>query len=186
MSRRADTFKVVSRSRRPPDPYRSSTEEHAFNDDAVSPLEVRIAETLWRWKFASESERNAIVADANLLPMIEHWFPFADIPLTRKLGTWCDGISTLEIASPSRLSFLLAGVGWFPTYLAPFELEFHFPRSRDTHAHCIILRLGFRGRLFNANDRHVPTTRDDAAAFARRPQRNQDWAVAVELTPNGG
>jgi len=141
---------------------------------------------LWRWKFAAPTERDAIVADTKLALMLEFWFPLADIPLTRKLGTWCDGITTLDISSNSHCSFSLAGVGYFPTYLAPFELEFHFANRRDIDPSSIVLRLGFRNGLMPANATGDPSTKNDAAAFANRPQRNSDWAVAVELTPNGG
>ena len=160
-------------------------EESKFNDNAITSLETRIAQTLWRWKDAAVPKRDTIVVNDKLGLMLEHWFPFGDIPMTRKLGTWCDGISSLEVSSSSRLSFLLAGVGWFPTYLAPFEVEFHFPQRFDTTTISIVLRLGFRDRLFAANFHGTPSANDDVTAFASRPRNNRDWALAVELTETG-
>lgn len=163
-------------------------EEIAFNDHphpTERTLEQNITATLWRWKFAAPTERDAIVADSEFPLMLEFWFPLDDIPLTRKLGTWCDGITTLEITSNSRCSFSIAGIGYFPTYLAPFELEFHFAKRRDIDPISIVLRLGFRDGLMPANREGPLRMWKEVVALSKRPQRNSDWAVAVELTSNG-
>ena len=67
-----------------------------------------------------------------LASIIEFWFPFSDIELTRKHNIWCDGIPLLKIESLGRVSFRVAGVGYFPIYFAPFELDFLFRNRRDT------------------------------------------------------
>ena len=114
--------------------------------------------------------------------MLEYWFPLADIPRTRELGTWCDGVTELEIISNARRIFLVNGVGWFPHFLAPFQLEFHFLRRRETCPERILLRLGFRNELVAANA-CVSSQRLRRWQLSKRPRRNQDWEVAVELTP---
>ena len=51
--------------------------------------------------------------------MLDFWFPFSDIELTRKLGIWCDGVPILEIKPLDRVSFQITGVGHFPHDFAP-------------------------------------------------------------------
>ena len=113
--------------------------------------------------------------------MLEFWMPFSKIEVTRKLGTWCDGIVLLTVADIHRTAFLLTGVDYFPNDLSPFELEFHFRNRRDFVTTAIRFRFGMldhNGGLYTC-EMHSNVE----AILAQRPQNLQDWAVAVELTP---
>jgi len=137
---------------------------------------------LWNWKFADKRDRDEITCStSNLLTFIEFYLPFDQIGYTRKLGIWCDGILQLSIDQLDRCGFLIAGVGYFPNQLAPFELEFHFANRRDLAPQRIILRfaeLGHKDEIrWHENEKNAEII------FSQRPSLSKDWAVAVELTP---
>ena len=58
--------------------------------------------------------------------MFEFWFPFSEIEFTRKRKIWCDGVLHLEVQELNPVSFLIAGIGYFPRSISPFEIEFSF------------------------------------------------------------
>ena len=128
---------------------------------------------LWEWRFALPSEREQLIQDTKLALIIEFWFPFTLIEHTRKQGAWCDGIVLLNVTDLQRTAFMVGGVGYFPQKLAPFELEFHYQNRRDLLTTKIALRLGNSSLSNKAPD----------TIYDRRPRGNQQWPVAVELTP---
>jgi hypothetical protein len=122
------------------------------------------------------------LAETKFRSCLEFWFPFSDIEFTRKLGVWCDGVALLEIKSLDRVSFAIAGVGYFPIDFAPFELEFYFNKRRDLVPRSIVLRFGLLdpyGYL-----RLIGHHKHPSHIMGMRPTTNSDWAVAVELTGN--
>lgn len=158
--------------RRDPFPDNEST-------DQVS-LDTKISAVLWRWRFADPTEQGQVIADSDLAAMLEYWFPFSEIPFTRQLGTWCDGIPLLTVSLINRTTFLIIGIGYFPYEFSPFELWFHFPHRRSLQPRMIELRFGIldgEGNLLSYS-----TSRDPSEVLAKRPVSLQQWAVAVELT----
>ena len=113
--------------------------------------------------------------------MLEYWFPFSEIETPRRLGTWCDGIPLLTVADLSRTAFALAGVGYFPHELSPFELDFHYLRRRDMHTTRIEFRFGMRDA--DGGLRTFATNKPPDAILMQRPRDLRQWAVAVELSP---
>ena len=68
--------------------------EHPFatsDRNAKDSIEARISDVLWQWRFADLADRDRITTDSRLALLLEFWFPFDEITLTRGLGTWCDG-----------------------------------------------------------------------------------------------
>ncbi len=109
--------------------------------------------------------------------MLEYWIPFSKIEYTHSLGIWCDGIPLLTVASIHRTAFLVVGVGYFPDALSPFELEFHYKHRRDLYTTKVVFRFGIAsGRSFSRHE-------DPNIILMHRPRVDQQWAVAVELTP---
>lgn len=143
-------------------------------------LETQIATVLWRWKFAEHVERDFILSDSKFGSMLEFWFPFSEIEFTRKRGIWCDGVPLLEIKELNRVSFLIAGVGYFPHDFTPFELEFHFNSRRELRSDSIILRFGLLDH--NGDLRLIGHHKHPSHIMTLRPKTNSEWAVAVELT----
>jgi hypothetical protein len=125
---------VVMPQRRDPFPDNNIT-DHAS-------LDTKISAALWRWRFADPTEQEKVIADSDLAAMLEYWFPFSDIPFTRQLGTWCDGIPLLTVSLVKRTIFLVTGVGYFPDQFWPFEICFHFPHRRSLQPRMIELRFG--------------------------------------------
>jgi hypothetical protein len=95
-------------------------------------------------------------------------------------GWWSDGVFRLEIQETSRDQFKLLGVTWIDSAgTTPFEFDVELsPTDQDQLARTI-----FRIGTLDADG--YPTFFDQYAigAIEMRPQRNRDWAVAVELTP---
>ena len=120
-----------------------------------------------------------MLAESDLKILIEFWFPFSEIEYTRQRGTWCDGISLLQITAIDRTTIQIAGVGCFPHDYAPFEIDFHFSNRRDAVPRSMILRLGSIAHESHQSGRH---NRNPHTILASRPSMNADWAVAVELT----
>ena len=136
---------------------------------------------LWQWRFAALTVRDRIVADADLASLLEFWFPFEEIALTRRLGTWCDGIPILRLQDFNRTAFVMAGVGYFPNDFSPFELEFHYNKRRDRLTSRIVLRFGISNHEGGLKTFACSTAPEQV--LARSPRQVRDWAVAVELTP---
>jgi hypothetical protein len=128
---------------------------------------------------AESAVRNSITSDPELASLLEYWFPFSDIEFTRKRGIWCDGILFVEITEINRTSFCVAGVGYFPQDIGPFEIEFYFKNRRDPNPRSTVLRFGLPdrdGELRRLGHKHP------AYIMGLRPKTNSEWAVAVELT----
>jgi len=145
------------------------------------PLEARISEILWRWRFTDRGSREQLLSDSELPSLLEYWFPFHEIPYTRKLGTWCDGIALLTVKDLSRTAFTVYGAGYFPYAFSPFSLDFHYRNRRDLLTTRIVLRFGFAGR-----DGGLHTFRNNVSyreVLSKWPRDIHEWAVAVELTP---
>ena len=113
--------------------------------------------------------------------MLEFWMPFSEIEFTRKLGTWCDGIPLLHVADLNRTAFTIAGVGYFPHELSPFELGFYYKNRRDLATTKITFLFGMHDGAGHL--RTFATTKDPNTILSQRPTDVRDWAVAVELTP---
>ena len=113
------------------------------NSPQSNNIESQIASVLWEWKFAEPDRRDAIIKESRLSLMIQFWFPFSLIEVTKRLGTWCDGIPLLVVDQTDRVTFSVSGVGEFPTESAAFETEWHFKNRRDLVPASIILRLGY-------------------------------------------
>ena len=144
-------------------------------------LESRISAALWDWRFTDTANREQVIADSDLALMFEFWMPFSEIEYTRKLGTWCDGIPLLHVSNRNRTAFNVTGVGYFPDEFAPFEHEFHFANRRDLVTTKIIFKWGMLDG--HSHLRTFGTSKDPSTVYAQRPQLVQQWAVAVELTP---
>jgi hypothetical protein len=157
-------------------------ESNKINRDS---LEVQTVRELWRWAFAGDDVRREIEDPrSELAGCLEfylcHLLDF--VPAARSLGWWCDGVLSLSIARPSRLSIRVAGTAYLDSCgVGPFELEFHFARRRGVQPTRIMLRCGHRDQLETTAWR---TKLKNAAAIVRaRPPRDDEWAIAVEFTP---
>ncbi|GAB4162315.1 MAG: hypothetical protein Tsb009_39340 [Planctomycetaceae bacterium] len=149
--------------------------------DSTTTIESRIATALWDWRFANAADREKLIADSQLASMLEYWMPFSQIEFTRKLDIWCDGIPLLQVADLNRTAFTITGVGYFPHDFSPFKLEFYFKNRRDLAT----LRITFRFGILDDNGqlRTFEMNKDPNLVISKLPVRIQDWAVAVELTP---
>ncbi len=121
---------------------------------------------------------DAIISSSDLATQIEFWFPFSEIELTRRLGTWCDGIPLLHVRETNRLTFSISGVGFFPHQLAPFETEWNFQHRRDAVPKTVILRLG---HVHHEKQQSSLKNKHPDCLYRSRPKKNSDWMVAVEL-----
>ncbi|MDX1943926.1 MAG: hypothetical protein SFU86_00860 [Pirellulaceae bacterium] len=89
----------------------------------------------------------------------------------------------LEIHETAAESFQLLRVTWIGCLgLTPFEIDIELNPTDDQCFSKTVFRIGMldeRGipRLSDCREKSV------AKLLAMRPQRNQDWAMAVELTP---
>jgi hypothetical protein len=148
------------------------------------PLETRIASELWQWAFLSPGERREVTANGSgLCVMVEFYLSgvFQLVEFTRSRGIWCDGVFELSIRQIGRRAFVIAGIAYGPSRLAPFEIEFYFDRRRSEQPVRAIVRFG---ACEKDGEIHWHTNRNRAAAIlAKRPKCDQEWAVAVELTP---
>ena len=121
--------------------------------------------------------------------------PLSEIEFTRNLNLWCDGIPFIQIQDIHRTAFTIGGVGYFPHQLSPFEVGFHFNRRRDLDPSRITLKFGIldrSGPFFVVRSpctkvsigqvRTFPMNKDPGVVFSHRPQRLEDWAVAVEFS----
>ena len=145
------------------------------------PIEARISDVLWQWRFAALADRERIVADSDLASLLEFWFPFEEITLTRRLGTWCDGIPLLKLEDIHRTAIKILGVGYFPNDFSPFELEFHYNSRRDPLTSRIVLRFGISNHDGGLKTFACSTSPEQV--LAQSPRHVRDWAIAVELTP---
>ena len=121
-----------------------------------------------------------MISDSCLALVLEYWFPFDEIPLTRSLGIWCDGIPLVTVSDLSRNVFALAGVGYFPYDLSPFELDFHYENRRDLLTVKIALRFGIDD---GGSLRTFRSSVSPEKVLSHRPREIRGWAVAVEFTP---
>lgn len=146
-------------------------------------LEASIASELWRWAFATPNERAGITAPQSSLSVKLEFYlcdVFDLIVLTRSRGIWCDGVVELSIVRIGRLAFRVVGAGYFPGNLSAFEIEFHFAQHRS----CLVRRIIFRfGLARHGGGIREPREKDVARIVANRPTRDEEWAVAVEITP---
>jgi len=99
------------------------------------------------------------------------------------LSDWSsDGVIHLEINQITLESFKLLGVTWIDCWgVAPFEIDVELYPLDDICFAKTIFRLGTlddQGRP-NLFDRDTHPVR----VLEKRPRHNQDWAMAVELTP---
>jgi hypothetical protein len=155
--------------------------QHQMQTD---PLEKRIASELWKWAFLSPGERREVTANgSDLCVMIEFYLSgiFQQFAFTRSRGIWCDGVVELSIRQMNRRAFVIVGIAFAPSQLAPFEIEFHFTRRRDKEPLRAIVRFG--GCEDDGEVHWHSNLKNAAATLAKRPKCDRDWAVAVELTP---
>jgi hypothetical protein len=95
---------------------------------------------------------------------------------------WSDGVIYLVIRRTSEGNFKLLGVTWIDCHgLAPFEIDVELNAADDHHFAKTTFRIGAldddrRPKLFDCRI-HAPTVLD------KRPRKDRDWAMAVELTP---
>ena len=95
---------------------------------------------------------------------------------------WCDGVAYLEIEQTSTDAFKLLGVAWITaSALAPFELDVELKSTGEPSFAKTIFRIGTRDR--RGRPQFVRTDADWRTILRERPQRNCDWAMAIELTP---
>jgi len=97
-------------------------------------------------------------------------------------GWWSDGVILLEIHTTSPDEFKLLGVTWIDSLgIAPFEIDVKLIPNIETHFAKTIFRIGTLDDFGQPKvlDRRL----DDRQVLRMRPQRNKDWAMAVELTP---
>jgi hypothetical protein len=164
---------------------------HAFGDSAEhthEPLEQRIARELWRWQSLPESEQSTITsARSDLSGQIEFYLCHALSlrPTTQTRGWWCDGALELSISQMAPTSFMITGAaiwaqGSSSFYIAPFEMEFYFLSPGELDPERIIVRFGVAEPPENI--RRVAYGRFATPIVQRRPTRNQDWALAIEIS----
>jgi hypothetical protein len=157
-------------------------------DEAPLTLEAGIARELWRWHAGSAEERALMCAPQAYLSGAIEWylcwgFQFENSAPSR--WWWCDGVVELSIDGLEGPSFLLTGVAYWARgnsafFLAPFEVEFHFPNLLANVPARSVIRFGKLGRHGRIQElRHTPHVRQIVEA---RPARNEDWAFAIELT----
>ena len=95
---------------------------------------------------------------------------------------WSDGVIHLEVHQRTLESFQLLGVTWIDCWgLAPFEIDVELYPLDDSCFAKTIIRLGTldeagRPQVFNRKE-------NPSSILEKRPRRNQDWAIAIELTP---
>jgi hypothetical protein len=94
----------------------------------------------------------------------------------------------LSISKIDKASFLIVGVAdWAisglrgsPFYHAPFELEFHFDEVGAYVPNREVIRFG---RLDPSGQiGRTPISSNPWRHIQNRPQQDQDWAFAIELT----
>lgn len=106
---------------------------------------------------------------------------FQLIEFTRSRDIWCDGVIELQVLEIDIHFFKLFGVGYFPDSLAPFELQMVLDQKAINECKTTILRFasadGDDGIAWSHEDL------DPYIILQYCPQRNVDWAVAVEFTP---
>ncbi len=101
-------------------------------------------------------------------------------------GWWCDGVDGLSITMLAERHFFLVGVadwaegtkGGF--HLAPFELEFEFDEIGALDAPRIVVRFGRLDKYDHIEK--TPLSSSPWSLLKRRPERDADWAFAVELS----
>lgn len=159
--------------------------EAIFND-SNSPTrksaEECLSAILWEWRFADREDRNEILVKRGLALQLEFWMPFELIDSAKQDGLWCDGIALMTVSDINRTAIRVSGVGYFPHSLAPFEIEFHWAKRRDLQTTKIVLRVGFAPASRVRGLSRIQT--DPAELLSHRPTDDQDWAIAVELTPD--
>jgi hypothetical protein len=97
-------------------------------------------------------------------------------------GWWSDGVIHLEIHETAPDSFKLLGVTWIDCLgTAPFEIDVELNSRDDSHFAKTVFRIGV---LDDSGRPKIVDRRFDArSVLERRPRRNRDWAMAIELTP---
>jgi hypothetical protein len=150
--------------------------------------EAAIARELWRWESLPESGRSAISsARSNLSVEVDCYlrrtFDLKNSAPSRGWST--DGVFELSIIQTATNSFLIVGAAiWMDHsmrfYVAPFELEFYFAAPNELEPKRCIIRFGVEEP--SGHIRRVPYDAFAARIVYNRPKRNQDWALAIELS----
>lgn len=142
-----------------------------------------------RWKSLLEQDRSSVTANqSDLAGLIEYYLceVFKYKNSAPSSGWWCDGVVELTISQPADQSFQIVGAAYWaessrsPFYLAPLELEFKLPFQGATQAEQIIVRFGSLDRSGQIKRSSIETS--TWLLVQRRPERNEDWAFAVEVT----
>ncbi len=161
------------------------------SNEYIDPLDVAIARDLWRWRSLPEPDRVVVTAPQSMLALsLEYYLcgVFRYENSAPSCGWWCDGVIELSIEELDDTSFRMVGAAYWakaghkssPFFLAPFEIEMYFPRPQADVPSRSIVRFGAMDHL--GNIQKSPHNGNAVRLIAKRPQRNTDWAFAIELT----
>ncbi len=162
------------------------------------PIETRLLRCLRLWRTVP----NAVVEDGctlfeEICDLLEFYICDCIRYGPKSLGGWwSDGVIHLEISEPQTDRFKLVGVTWIGSNgFAPFEIDVDLDPHDDTYFSKTIFRIGIldnSGHPLVCNPNLTPTRvlelrpgYNRAADKNRAPDKNREWAMAVELTsPN--
>lgn len=152
-----------------------------------------MAAILWRWAFLPRSERGDVsnYDPENVLPIfLAYYFrgAFHRENSAPSSGWWCDAVYDYSIAWRERTMFRIVGVAdWggagraFGGFLlAPVEFEMHFRSVGELDPARVIARFGAADEF--GEIRTIPLGTAIDRVLADRPKRDEDWALAIELT----
>jgi hypothetical protein len=152
--------------------------------DYKLPIETRLVKYLRIWRDSPNAvTSNGRTVEDELAGLLE-WYICECIPYGPDSlgGWWSDGVVLLEIHQVEPDIFKLLGVTWIDSLgIAPFEIDVELSPSLDSHFTKTTFRIGVLDDYGNPKilDRRMDVRR----VLEMRPRHNQDWAMAVELTP---
>ena len=161
-----------------------SLQQHDHIPDYKTPIEARLAKYLKIWR----DDRAALSAfglpvEQEIAKLLE-WYICECLAYGPKevADWWSDGVVQLKIEQTNTDSFKLLGVTWIDSQgLAPFEIDVEL-NPADDH---LFARTRFRiGSLDGCGRAEVRRPRiATECVLEKRPKRDRDWAMAVELAP---
>jgi hypothetical protein len=128
--------------------------------------------------------------EARIASELEWWLSGAlsRNPVKWNQGWWSDGVVHLVLRRADGLTIVAAGVTiWADAdarreFIAPFEAEFYFKSELSHRFKRTIVRFGIREGVNGIYRLPYGSATAYQRVFDERPQRDQDWAVAIEIT----
>ena len=154
------------------------------NNFSKPSIETRLVSALRRWVAAAGSSvAIRMAAEKEISDLLEWYIGQCLVYAPNSLrGWWSDGVIHLKVTQTSAGSLKLLGVTWIDSHgFAPFEIDVTLNPVDKLQFSKTVFRIG------SVDGKHRPKLFPDSMAPARilemRPRCNQNWAMAVELTP---